>query len=148
MLNKFRLQVKTLSDKTTDSIRNIRWMTLKEKQTYLSEKEMKRMASNVSGDKSSDVDLQDSTQEGSLTEFLKSQCAVSVFDDDFILMSEFKLHYDQWCVSHGYTGIRKEPLDGELLPVVQFGSRFEAASRMQLLFYVQYFVDVSCVCVF
>lgn len=138
VLDKFRLKIKNRSDKTTDAFKNIRWMSLKEQQAHKSQKELKDAASNLAKSKNPaethDIGKPNSGKEGSLTEFLDSQCVASLFDDDYILVSHFKQRYDQWCMSHGYTGIRKEAVDGEFLPIVQFGARFEAASRKFLLF--------------
>ena len=82
ILNEFNLEIELRSDGTTDAYSNIRWKTETEKQNYLNE--MKQIKTSQA------------ENSNSIIGFLKSEWIKSTFRNDFILVRDLKLRYNQY----------------------------------------------------
>ena len=83
ILKEFNLEIEFRSDSTTDAYSNIRWKTDAEKQNDL---DIMKHNEKTGQDENPN----------SIVDFLKSECIKSTFRDDFILVRDLKLRYNQY----------------------------------------------------
>lgn len=83
ILKQFNLEIEHRSDATTDAYTNIRWKTDVEKQNDLDALKHKNKDSH-------------NDNPNSIVNFLKSECVKSTFPNDFILVRDLKLRYNQY----------------------------------------------------
>ena len=116
ILRDFNLSIDWKIDTSTDAYTHVRWKTPLEK---FEEIQLKK-----SSDEGKDIGLLKGEQENVISKFLNAECAKSSFKRDFILISELKERYDDFCSDRKIDDLVKINIVG-CPELEQFGARFD-----------------------